>query len=218
MNGMDCRRAEELLSEHYEGTLDAIRRADVDAHLRGCADCRELRAALGEVVEALRTFPVLEPPARLADRVAAAALARPRIAAPSILAPRPLRIPAWLPAAAAGLALMTTGAALLATGPEGPTRAATRLLDRTVNAGVYLIERKDRLVEDVRILRVLIGTAFEGRLDKMNDRVDDYRRLLERRRNAEQEDQKKSRGSAAAGSSVLTARLPGFRTGTDLDS
>jgi hypothetical protein len=214
---MDCHRAEELLSEHYEGTLDAIRRADLDAHLSGCADCRPLRAALGEVVEALRTFPVLEPPARLADRVASAALARPRIAAPSILAPRPLRIPAWLPAAAAGLALMTTGAALLATGPEGPTHTATRLLDRTVNAGVYLIERKDRLVEDVRILRVLIGTAFEGRLDKMNDRVDDYRRLLERRRNAE-EDHKKSGGSAAAGCSVLTARLPGFRTGRDLDS
>jgi hypothetical protein len=214
---MDCRRAEELLSDHYEGTLDTIRRADLDAHLSGCADCRALRATLGEVVEALRTFPVLEPPARLAERVGAAALARPLVAAPRVLAPRPLRIPAWLPAAAAGLALITTGAALLAAGPEGPTRAATRLMDRTVNAGVYLIERKDRLVEDVRILRVLIGTAFEGRLDKMNDRVDDYRRLLERRRNAE-EDRKKSRGSAGAGSSVLTARLPGFRTGADIDS
>ncbi|HKC11428.1 MAG TPA: zf-HC2 domain-containing protein [Vicinamibacteria bacterium] len=214
---MDCRRAEELLSDHYERTLDPVRRADLDAHLSGCADCRALRAALGDVVEALRTFPVLEPPARLAERVAAAALVRPRVAAPSVLAPPPWRIPAWLPAAAAGLALVTTGAALLATGPEGPTRAATRLLDRTVNAGVYLIERKDRLVEDVRILRVLIGTAFEGRLDKMNDRVDDYRRLLERRRNAE-EDHKKSRGSAAVGSSILTARLRSFRTGTDLES
>ncbi|HXB55756.1 MAG TPA: zf-HC2 domain-containing protein [Vicinamibacteria bacterium] len=213
---MDCRRAEELLSDHYEGTLDPLRRADLDAHLSGCADCRALRAALGDVVEALRTFPVLEPPARLAERVAAAALA-PRVAAPSPFAPRGVRIPAWLPAAAAGLALVTTGAALLATGPEGPTRAATRLLDRTVNAGVYLIERKDRLVEDVRILRVLIGTAFEGRLDKMNDRVDDYRRLLERRRNAE-EDQKKSRGSAATGSSILTARLRTFRTGAGLGS
>ncbi len=214
---MNCHRAEELLSHHYEGTLDAIRRAELDTHLSGCANCGALRAAVGEVVQALRTFPVLEPPARLAERVAAAALAQPRVAAPSIFAPRSLRIPAWLPAAAAGLALMTTGAALLAVGPEGPTRAATRLMDRTVNAGVYLIERKDRLVEDVRILRVLISTAFEGRLDKMNDRVDDYRRLLERRRNAE-EDHKKSRGSAAAGSSVQTARLPGFRTGADRDT
>jgi hypothetical protein len=31
----------------------------------------------------------------------------------------------------------------------------------------------------------VIGTAFEGRLDRVNDRVDDYRRLLEKRRAAE---------------------------------
>src|SRR5258708_25591001 len=94
---MDCRRAEELLSDHYERTLDPVRRADLDAHLSGCADCRALRAALGDVVEALRTFPLLEPPARLAQRVAAAALARPRVAAPSVLAPPPSPIPPWLP-------------------------------------------------------------------------------------------------------------------------
>jgi hypothetical protein len=213
--GIDCRRAEELLSDHYEGTLDEIVGADLEAHLGGCADCGRLRATLGEVVETLRSFPVLEPPTTLAAWAAAAALAQPRIAAPSFPARLSLRIPAWLPAAAAGLALMTTGGALLAVGPEGPTRTATRLMDRTVNAGIYLIERKDRLVEDVRILRVLISTAFEGSLDKMNDRVDDYRRLLERRRNAE-EDQRKSRGSAAAGPLVLTAW--GFRTEGRLDS
>ena len=44
-----------------------------------------------------------------------------------------------------------------------------------MNAGVYLLERKDRLVEDVRMLRVVIGAAFEGRVDRVNDRVDDYR-------------------------------------------
>ena len=71
-------------------------------------------------------------------------------------------------------------------------------MDRTVNASVYILERKDRLVEDVRILRVVIGTAFEGRLDRMNDRVDDYRRLLEKRR-ADEEQAKKSGGRATFG-------------------
>ena len=46
------------------------------------------------------------------------------------------------------------------------------------------MERKDRLVEDVRILGVVLGTAFEGRLDRVNERVEDYRRLLDRRRPA----------------------------------
>jgi hypothetical protein len=86
---------------------------------------------------------------------------------------------------AAALALAITGGVLLAQSAVGPSeRAASRVVERTVNAGAYLAERKDRLVEDFRLLRVVIGTAFEGRLDRVNDRVDDYRRLLERRRNA----------------------------------
>ncbi|MET0554744.1 MAG: hypothetical protein ABW221_17010, partial [Vicinamibacteria bacterium] len=40
----------------------------------------------------------------------------------------------------------------------------------------------ERIVEDLRMLRVMIATAFEGRVERVNDRVDDYRRLLEKRR------------------------------------
>jgi len=44
---MDCLRAEELLSDHLEGALHAILRAEVEGHLAHCADCRALREALG---------------------------------------------------------------------------------------------------------------------------------------------------------------------------
>jgi hypothetical protein len=61
---------------------------------------------------------------------------------------------------------------------------------------VYLVEKKDRVMEDFRLLRVVIATAFEGRLDRVNDRVDDYRRLLERRQKDEQaKDHKKTQAS-----------------------
>jgi hypothetical protein len=43
------------------------------------------------------------------------------------------------------------------------------------------------LLEDCRILRVVVGAAIEGRLDRVSDRVEDYRRLLERRRETEQQ-------------------------------
>src|SRR5262249_12378643 len=157
---MDCRRVEELLSDHHEGVLAPDVRAEVDTHLEECPDCKALLEALSNVVDALRSFPVLEPSSDLADRVAKAALTRPRLTA----RPRPRHVPSWLQAAAAGFALVAAGAFLLVTGPEAPTRAATRLVDRTVTAGSFLLERKDRLVEDVRILGVVIGTAFEGRL------------------------------------------------------
>jgi hypothetical protein len=211
---MDCRRAEELFSDDLEGTLSPILRAELASHLGACARCRELRDAVAEVCDALRAFPDLEPPARLAERAAAAALARPRaLARPQMPLAGPLlvrpAIPAWIHAAAAGFALIVLGTALLLIGPEAPTRAAQRLVSRTVSAGSQILERKDRLVEDVRILGVVIGTAFEGRLERMNDRVEDYRRLLERRKNLDDADEKK-RGSR---SRSLPPRLAsGFRT------
>jgi hypothetical protein len=121
-------------------------------------------------------------------------------------------MPSWLQAAAAGFALVAAGAFLLVTGPEAPTRAASRIVDRTVNAGSFLIERKDRLVEDVRILGVVIGTAFEGRLDRMNDRVNDYRQLLERRRNATEEEKKRSTRGPVSQLFAETFRTGGRRS------
>lgn len=193
---MDCARAQELLSDHVEGTLDALLEADLAAHLPACAECRELRDALAEVMAALRAYPDLEPPASLADRAAAAALARPRLVP---VLPRPWPgwpLPRGVQAVAAALAVATSAGLFLAQRSAGDAfRAPARLVERAVNAGAYLLERKERVVEDFHILRVVIGTALEGRMDRINDRVDDYRRLLERRRSAEQE-RTKSQGTS----------------------
>ena len=206
-SSMDCQRTEELLSDHLEGTLDRLLTADLEEHLARCPECRALRAALAEVSEVLRSFPALEPAADLAERAAARALRAPR---PRTVGFRvPVAVPAWLQAAAAALALLTTGGVLYATHSPAPSRVAARIVDRTVNASAYILERKDRLVEDVRLLRVVIGTAFEGRLDRMNDRVDDYRRLLEKRRANEE---KKSGGRATFGQDPRIAAREPFRT------
>lgn len=213
---MDCRRAEELLSDHLEGTLPEPLAQDLASHLRECASCAEVREALREVVESLRAFPALEPARDLAERAALRALRADRVVSmrPQALpAHRPhahgrFFVPSWLQAAAAGVGLVIGGTLLLAAGPDGPTRAATRLVDRTVNTGSYLLERSDRIVEDVRILGVVITTAFEGRLDRVNDRMDDYRKRLQRRRNTD-EDSKK-RESDGRTPSLLSAE--GFRT------
>lgn len=202
---MDCQRAEELLSDHLEGSLHEILRAELDAHLGRCAECRALREALDEVVVVLRAFPDLEAPRGLAERSAAAARARS-----GALVVRPAFVlPSWVQAAAAGFALIALGTVLMVVGPEKPTRAAQRLVGQTVTAGSSLLDRKDRLVEDVRILGVVLGTAFEGRIERVNERVEDYRRLLDRRRAAPEGDSKRGSGPLA-----LPERLArGFRTG-----
>jgi anti-sigma factor RsiW len=204
---MECRRAEELLSDHLERQLHEILRAELDAHLASCDDCRALRAALEEVVLELRAYPELDAPPQLAEKAARAALSarwRPPVVRPALV------VPSWVQAAAAGFALIALGALLIVIGPEKPTRVAQRLVGQTVNAGNSLAERKDRLVEDVRVLGVVLSTAFEGRLDRVNERVEDYRRLIERHRTAPGDGGSK-RGSEACPLPVGIAT--GFRTG-----
>jgi anti-sigma factor RsiW len=197
-----CSRAQELLSDQLEGSLDALLARDLESHLAACPDCRSLRQALADVVDALRSYPVLEPPIGLAERAAALALARPKAA--RVLRRWPdLGLPVGLQVLAAALALAVTGIVLLAAWP------GARIRERTVNAGAYLLERKERAVEDFRLLRVVVSTAFEGRLDKVNDRMDDYRRLLEKRRANEQE-QKRSGPPKSDADSVRSARRADF--------
>ncbi len=179
---LECRRFQELLSDHADGSLSPVLHVELETHLAGCEDCRGLRGALDEVVAALRSHPLLEPSSGLAERAARAALqaAQParRRAGLEIAWPRALRI-------AAALALVASGTALLVSGPDGQAaRAARRLTDQAETSVFLLAERKDRIVEDVRILRVVIGAAFEGRLDRVNDRFEDYRRMIEKRRAA----------------------------------
>ena len=212
---MDCQRAEELLSDHLEGTLHEILRAELERHLASCAACADLRGALEEVVATLRAHPELEPAAGLAERCARAALQQPQTTALAAigrvaLVVRPaIEVPAWMQAAAAGLALIALGTMLMVLGPEKPTRAAHRIVNETVTAGNQLMERKDRLFEDVRLLGVVLTTAFEGRVDRVNERVEDYRRLLERRRAAPPSEPKRGSGTPP----LPTAVASGFRTG-----
>src|SRR6266581_3861140 len=148
----DCARAEELLSDHLDGTLDPLLAREMEDHLRSCASCGALRDALAEVVDALRSSPAVEPSAGLAARVARAAILRAEQQRVARLTPR---MPAWLQAVAAGLSVLTTAGILVVHG--GTARAAGRLVERTTNAGTYVLEKKDRLPEDFRILRVVVG-------------------------------------------------------------
>lgn len=194
---MDCRRAEELFSDHLDGTLPAPLRAELELHLAACEPCRLLREALAEVVAALHALPLVDAPRRLAERAAGAALAerRRRPVAVSVPSAPPPRMPVWLQALAATLAIALSGG--LAAGSHAlgsSTRLGARLAERSASVGSFLVERKERLVEDVRLLRAVVGTAFEERLDRVGERVDDYRRLLERRRAREQQEQQKKLG------------------------
>lgn len=183
---MICARAEELLSDYREGDLHEILRGELDAHLRECAQCPRLLDALDEVLGLLhaardrRTVPEMEPAADLAARAAGAALARGRVAARTRSW---IAFPARMHTLAAGAALFAT-AAVMAGRTALEHRWPQRLVSEAATAGVHVLERKDRALEGLRMVRVVVGATFAGRVDRVSERVDDYRRLLERRRSA----------------------------------
>lgn len=90
----ECERIRDLIPERVAGRLDAVRSAQVDAHIAACAEC----AAEYALVMTMRRHPV-HPPAQLEARVLSA-LATP-------IHRRP-----WSMAIAAGLT-MAIGAAVI---------------------------------------------------------------------------------------------------------
>jgi hypothetical protein len=199
-----CEDVADLLSDDLEGTLDRAAAADVASHLAGCLECRALRLAMADVTSLLRA-PAIEPATDLADRVARASWVAART--PIVRAQRKrawanaaatwagwlTEVPFAVQAMAAALALVVTAGLVMAAGSTPGAPARPRFGQRIADATVYVVERKDRLVEDFRLLRVVVSTAFEGRLDRVNERVDDYRRLLEQRKKDEtRKDDKKS--------------------------
>ena len=182
---MNCTRAEELLADYCAGDLQGPLRGELEAHLRTCEACRALADALTDVLALLRAARdplaqgLLEPPPGLAQRAATAALRAGRAASRSRFSLPGL--PRRVQTLAAGLALLGTAAVFGGTGAvdRGWPR---RIVRSAATAGVRLIERKDRAFEDLRMLRVMVAATFAGRVDRVNERVDDYRRLLERRR------------------------------------
>ena len=98
---MSCHDARERLSDLLDDALEAEARAQVDAHLAGCADCRRELDRLRATVSLLRAVERPQAPAGFVDRVLEAARPAPGIDGSSIGSPPcgssdfPSRPPRW---------------------------------------------------------------------------------------------------------------------------
>ncbi|MEM7357285.1 MAG: zf-HC2 domain-containing protein [Acidobacteriota bacterium] len=136
----DCAAIEPLLDDLVDGRLSAALQADAEAHLAGCAGCREQLAELEALLAAVDELPhTLEPPENLWPAIA------PRLS-PRTVAAQPSGVPGWLRQAAAALAFMTLGALLsqiLLPGWESVGSAPSAPADGT-KAELAAIELLDR--------------------------------------------------------------------------
>jgi hypothetical protein len=135
---MNCERYSEWTSEAVDGTLDAQKQAELDAHCRGCADCRELLNDLLEIRAAAATLDRLTPSPDVWNAIAAKTDS-------SVSAALPLRrdkptLPrgpafSWMQLAAAAALMMVLGAAawfgLSTRAPAGGPQPAAELARAT---------------------------------------------------------------------------------------
>jgi putative zinc finger protein len=66
---MTHQELEHLASDYLEGSLDAVRRAEAQAHLDRCASCREMIAGLERVLDLCRAAEDLETPPWMVNRI-----------------------------------------------------------------------------------------------------------------------------------------------------
>ncbi|MFQ5790272.1 MAG: anti-sigma factor family protein [Acidobacteriota bacterium] len=181
---MKCRRSEELWSDYLEGILPAPLQKDLEDHLHVCPDCPPRLAELREVLHALRSGPRPEAGDRLTERILA--LTRSRLSelrrAARLSDPASI-YPAWTNWVAAAVA-----ASFVLVLVFRPPRSFTGFGDRlsrlgrqAYSFGVRVYTETERLMDELNILRMTVGVAFEDRVDRLNERLKDLEEARQKR-------------------------------------
>lgn len=189
---MNCRRNQEIMSDFLEDTLSPPLRREVEAHLRSCEECARLAESVKEVVALFGSYQVPEPPANLADLI----LERTR---PALFSARGTRADletdaSFWRSALSGLAAAAVLATLLLFRPPeflaGWSRGVSQTAHQGYSLGVRTYHRTTRWFEDLNVLRMTVGVAFENRIDRLNERLRDLEEL--RRRNGGDDESSRS--------------------------
>lgn len=206
---MSCRRHQEAMSDYLEETLSPPLRREVETHLRSCEECRNLAESVKEVVTLFARCEIPEPPLNLTELV----LERTR---PLLLSARKTDVDleadaSFWRSAASGLAAAAVLAMVLLFRPpeflEGWSRSVSQTAHQGYSVGVRTYHRAARWLEDLNVLRMTVGVAFENRIDRLNERLRD---LEEMRRRSD--DDESSRSGLPSQSMVAGICLAGARS------
>ena len=118
-----CERYLDAIQERVDGTLGAIRGAELDLHLQSCEACRALLADLQQIVDAAGALEPIQPPDRIWMQIAGRLHQEGRVKPVAVSAPAPRRTYTLL-ALAATLLLAVGGSLLLVYPRQQPSLPA----------------------------------------------------------------------------------------------
>jgi hypothetical protein len=188
---MKCRRSEELWSDYLEGTLPRPLRKDLEGHLAECPHCPSLLSTFREVVNTLEGLPHPKPAPELVQQIVAAS--RPKLA--SLLQPvgagsSPWSVLSWGNWAAWGAAAAMV--VILFLGPSQAVSRVNQLGHQVYSFGLGVYRDTEGLIDELNVLRMTVGVAFEDRLDRLNQRLKDLEEA--RRKNGDDSNQSSNLG------------------------
>ncbi|MGH9320390.1 MAG: anti-sigma factor family protein [Vicinamibacteria bacterium] len=174
---MNCRGYEDLMSDYIEETLSPPLRRDLAAHLDACASCRALLATLEEVIAILGSYREPAAPRNLTELVLERTCpvrdaARKAATELDVQSGQSF----WRSAASAFAAAAVLTTVLIVRPPEilaGWSRSVSQTAHQGYSLGVRTYHRTARWIEDLNVLRMTVGVAFENRLDRLNERLRD---------------------------------------------
>lgn len=200
---MKCRRSEELWSDHLEGTLPRPLVKDLDEHVESCAKCRDLFSVFREVVGELQKLPRPMPNAELVARIVASTPARRKMSWVDLA---PASLPSWRAWVALGAA--ATIAILFLPLPKPLADVGQRVNQAGHQAYSFCVRvyrSTDRIKDELTVLRMSVGVAFEDRLDRLNERLKDLQK-------AQQKNEKSQPPSSDQGSRLMLSSQDSAKT------
>src|SRR6476620_907341 len=162
---MECTRYRESIQDLIDGTIGPIRRAELERHLEGCADCRALVADLETIRDRAASLDRLEPPPRVWRQIAGTLRQEGRIAAAPVRRASTLRHPALLAIAAA--LILIVGASLVLLLPRNRPGAAAPAPVTAANAPVQGNAPADTTVQDVESEFRLAEQHYQNAITKL---------------------------------------------------
>ncbi len=159
---MTHRNWEDQLGDFLDGSLSAVRRGELETHLRECADCSRMVESIASTLRILHSFPSLDVPPDFTEGVLRRTTRRNHEGAFWEIPWLGLRIPRVTPLGAA--ALLALPLFLLVGSPRErqALREASMAAHRTYSDAVRLYYRR----EDLKESAVALGEKIPGQLEQ----------------------------------------------------
>jgi len=178
---VNCRRAEELLSDERERVLAPPIERELSAHLDTCDECRGLYQTFQEIANALGAMPVPVPPDALTEKLVVDLVRSARTELTALKTPREeSRFTVPSPRLVAGASWLAVAAVLAMVLLFRPPELASELSKKTSRTARHVYsfairtyDQTERWIEDLNVLRMTVSVAFEDRLDQLNEQLRD---------------------------------------------